>query len=51
MVFPSVRPTENFGKYFRNFARYGHSPAVMVLDETPEPFKHRRTVYLCIREK
>ena len=34
VIFPSVRASENFGKYFQNFAKYGHSPAVMVIDET-----------------
>jgi hypothetical protein len=36
VVFPLVRPTENLGKYFRNFASNGHSPTVIVIDETPE---------------
>lgn len=36
VIFPSIRATENFGKYAANFTEHGHSPDVMVIDETVE---------------
>lgn len=36
VIFPSIRATENFGKYAANFTEHGHSPDVMLIDETVE---------------
>ena len=36
VIIPSIRATDNFGKYAANFAKFGHSPDIMVIDETDE---------------
>jgi len=34
VIFPSIRATDNFGKYAVNFTKFGHNPDIIIIDET-----------------
>ena len=37
VIIPSIRVTENFGKYAENFTAYKHKPDIVIIDETMPP--------------